>query len=142
MRGERIGIIGANGAGKTVLASVLAGALEPDGGRGLGGTIRGVGYYAQGHETEPPASDADRVRSEREPMYEEDAVSLLGTVPVPVRADAPAGRHAQRRRADAAAACLLMLGGANCLLLDEPTNHLDIAAWRSSSPRWTSSTAR
>ncbi|HSH32810.1 MAG TPA: ABC-F family ATP-binding cassette domain-containing protein, partial [Actinomycetota bacterium] len=53
-RGERIGIIGANGAGKSVLGTVLAGMREPDAGTRWAGPAVQIGYLAQGHETEPP----------------------------------------------------------------------------------------
>ncbi len=78
MRGERVGIIGSNGAGKSVLAKLLTGELEPTGGqRWIGPSIQ-LGYFAQGHETlDPDASPLEIVRAVKT-GYEEQAVALLG----------------------------------------------------------------
>jgi len=125
-RGERIGMIGANGAGKSVLGTVLAGLREPDEGTRWAGPSVQIGYLAQGHETEPPDRTPIQFVRDMKPMYEEDAVALLGRFLF---------RYDQMRQAVGTLSggertrlqlCLLMLSGANCLLLDEPTNHLDI----------------
>ncbi len=128
MRGERVGIIGSNGAGKSVLAKLLTGELEPtEGQRWIGPSIQ-LGYFAQGHETlDPDASPLEIVRGVKT-GYEEQAVALLGRylftyeqVRQPVRT--LSGGERSRLQL-----LLLMLSGANCLILDEPTNHLDIAS--------------
>ncbi|CAN5719347.1 ABC-F family ATP-binding cassette domain-containing protein [soil metagenome] len=125
-RGERIGVIGANGAGKSVLGTVLAGLREPDEGTRWAGPSVRIGYLAQGHETEPPDRTPIEFVRDMKPMYEEDAVALLGRFLF---------RYDQMRQAFGTLSggertrlqlCLLMLSGVNCLLLDEPTNHLDI----------------
>ncbi len=77
-RGERVGVIGANGAGKSVLGHVLAGSLEPTAGERWAGPSVAIGYLAQGHETEPPHLTPIEFVRNAKPMYEEDAVSLLG----------------------------------------------------------------
>jgi len=125
-RGERVGVIGPNGSGKTVLGRVLAGVAEPAmGERWAGPSIR-FGYLAQGHETEPAHPTPIEVVRAAKAMYEDEAVSLLGRFLF---------RYEQMRRPVGTLSggertrlqlCLLMLSGANCLLLDEPTNHLDI----------------
>ncbi|MFN8233808.1 MAG: ABC-F family ATP-binding cassette domain-containing protein [Actinomycetota bacterium] len=127
-RGERVGIIGANGAGKSVLGKLLSGELEPDEGRRWMGPSVQLGYLAQGHETEPPhLTPIEFVRGAK-PMYEEDAVALLGRFLFrydQMRQPVGSLSGGERTRLQL---CLLMLSGANCLLLDEPTNHLDIAS--------------
>ena len=126
MRGERIGVIGANGSGKSVLGSVLAGLREPTAGERWAGPSVAFGYLAQGHETEPPhLTPIEFVRGAK-PMYEDEAVSLLGRFLFrydQMRQPVGTLSGGERTRLQL---LLLMLGGANCLLLDEPTNHLDI----------------
>ena len=126
VRGERIGMIGANGAGKSVLGTVVAGLLAPDEGtRWVGPSVR-IGYLAQGHETEPPDRTPIEFVRDMKPMYEEDAVALLGRFLFrydQMRQPVGSLSGGERTRLQL---CLLMLSGANCLLLDEPTNHLDI----------------
>jgi ATP-binding cassette subfamily F protein 3 len=125
-RGERVGIVGANGAGKSVLGKLLSGELEPDEGRRWIGPSVQLGYLAQGHETEPPhLTPIEFVRGAKA-MYEEDAVALLGRFLFrydQMRQPVGTLSGGERTRLQL---CLLMLSGANCLLLDEPTNHLDI----------------
>jgi ATP-binding cassette, subfamily F, member 3 len=125
-RGERVGVIGANGAGKSVLGTVLAGLREPDAGTRWAGPAVEVGYLAQGHETEPPELTPIQFVRNASPMYEEDAVALLGRFLFrydQMRQPVGSLSGGERTRLQL---CLLMLSGANCLLLDEPTNHLDI----------------
>jgi ATP-binding cassette, subfamily F, member 3 len=125
-RGERVGVIGANGAGKSVLGSVLAGLREPDSGERWAGPAVEFGYLAQGHETEPPTMTPIEFVRDAKAMYEEDAVSLLGRFLFrydQMRQPVGTLSGGERTRLQL---CLLMLSGANCLLLDEPTNHLDI----------------
>ncbi len=125
-RGERVGIIGANGAGKSVLGRLLSGELEPDDGTRWIGPSVAIGYLAQGHETEPPhLTPIEFVRGAKA-MYEEEAVALLGRFLFrydQMRQPVGTLSGGERTRLQL---CLLMLSGANCLLLDEPTNHLDI----------------
>lgn len=127
-RGERVGIVGANGAGKTVLGRLLAGNLDPSWGEVWRGPSIDVGYYAQDSDTlDLSRTLVETVRGAR-PMYEEQAVAFLGRFLFGYRmawqrvGELSGGERSRLRLA------LLMLGGANCLVLDEPTNHLDIAS--------------
>jgi ATP-binding cassette subfamily F protein 3 len=125
-RGERVGVIGANGAGKSVLGSALAGLRDVDEGERWAGPSVRFGYLAQGHETEPPDRTPIEFVRETKPMYEDEAVSLLGRFLFrydQMRQPVGTLSGGERTRLQL---CLLMLSGANCLLLDEPTNHLDI----------------
>jgi ATP-binding cassette, subfamily F, member 3 len=126
-RGERVGVVGRNGAGKSVLAQVLAGVLPPtEGERWIGPSIK-VGYLAQDDEPPRDATPLGLVRDAK-PLYEDQAVRLLGRflfryeqVREPVEA-LSGGEHTRLRL------LLLMLEEPNCLILDEPTNHLDIGS--------------
>jgi ATP-binding cassette subfamily F protein 3 len=124
-RGERLGIVGANGAGKSVLAKLLAGVLSPTEGERWAGPSIDIGYLAQDDEPPPGSTPLGLVRDAR-PMYEGDAVKLLGRFLFryeQVREPVTSLSGGERTRLRL---LLLMLGEPNCLILDEPTNHLDI----------------
>jgi ATP-binding cassette subfamily F protein 3 len=128
VRGERVGIVGPIGAGKTVLARLLAGDLHPTAGERWAGPSISVEYVSQA-ATELPGdrTPIDVVRAAR-PLSEGEAVSLLvrflfdyEQLRRPI-ASMSGGERTRLR------CCLVMLSAANCLILDEPTNHLDIPA--------------
>ena len=126
LRGERVGVVGENGAGKSVLLRVLAGELEPaDGERKAGPSIR-FGYLAQNRRPlDPQATPLELVRRAA-PISEGEAVSrlmkfLFSYEQVRRPLETLSGGEWTRLQL-----LLLMLEGVNCLLLDEPTNHLDI----------------
>jgi ATP-binding cassette, subfamily F, member 3 len=125
-RGERVGIVGANGAGKSVLCKLLTGEYVPiEGERWVGPSIDS-GYFAQGHETlDLAATPLDLVRGAR-PYYENQAVALLGKFLFSYQQVRQPVRTLSGGERSRLALLLLMLGNANCLVLDEPTNHLDI----------------
>lgn len=126
--GERVGLIGANGAGKSVLLRLILGKEDPTLGEIKIGPSVKIGYYAQEHETlDFNQTVIDTVRLAGN-MSEGRAVSLLtrylftykqGTQ----RVGSLSGGERSRLQL-----ALLVLSGANFLLLDEPTNNLDIAS--------------
>ena len=126
LRGERVGIVGDNGAGKSVLLRTLAGELEPAGGERKAGPSIRFGHLAQDRRpTDPRATPLELVRRTA-PISEGEAVSrlmkfLFGYEQVRRPLETLSGGEWTRLQL-----LLLMLQGANCLLLDEPTNHLDI----------------
>jgi ATP-binding cassette subfamily F protein 3 len=124
-RGERLGIVGPNGVGKSVLAKLLAGILPPTEGERWAGPSIDIGYLAQNDEPPPGASPLGLVRDTK-PMYEGEAVKLLGRFLFryeQVREPVTSLSGGERTRLQL---LLIMLGEPNCLILDEPTNHLDI----------------
>jgi ATP-binding cassette subfamily F protein 3 len=133
MSGERVGIVGQNGAGKSVLLRLIGGMLPPDPssnrGRGeplwVGPSIQ-FGYYAQEHETlDMNQTPIEALRAVR-PMYEGEAVAKLARFLIPyAAANQPIAKLSGGEKSRVQFA-RLMLSGANCLLLDEPTNNLDI----------------
>ena len=126
MHGERVGVVGLNGAGKSVMLKTMVGEIPPTEGEvWVGPSIR-VGYLAQDQDTlDPDATPLSTLRASF-PGTEEQAVSrLMGflfdyeQVRRPIRTLS----GGERTRLQL---LLLMLSGANLLVLDEPTNHLDI----------------
>ncbi|MCC6499891.1 MAG: ABC-F family ATP-binding cassette domain-containing protein [Anaerolineales bacterium] len=126
--GERVGLIGANGAGKSVLLRLILEKESPTSGEiKLGPSVK-VGYYAQEHETldfDQTVMDAVRLSGN---MSEGRAVSFLTRYLFTYRqATQRVGSLSGGERSRLQLA-LLVLSGANFLLLDEPTNNLDIAS--------------
>ena len=126
--GERVGLIGANGAGKSVLLRLILGKEQPtDGEIKIGPSVK-VGYYAQEHETldfNQTLLDAVRLGGN---MSESNAVSfLIRYLFTYQQATQRIGSLSGGERSRLQLA-LLVLSGANFLLLDEPTNNLDIAS--------------
>ncbi len=126
--GERVGLIGANGAGKSVLLRLIMGQEAADAGTVKIGPSVTLGYYAQEHETldltQTPLGIVRRARA----ISEQGAVAFLNRylfsyqqVAQPV-CELSGGERSRLQLA------LLVLSGANFLLLDEPTNNLDIAS--------------
>ncbi|MDQ6906867.1 MAG: ATP-binding cassette domain-containing protein [Chloroflexota bacterium] len=127
-RGERVGVVGRNGAGKSVLVQMLLGRDTPTEGEvWIGPSIR-LGHYAQQHDVLDPAEmPLDCIRVVK-PMTAETAMGILGRFLFTYRqATEPIGNLSGGEKSRLQLA-RLMTGGANCLLLDEPTNHLDIAS--------------
>ncbi len=125
-RGERIGLVGANGAGKSVLMKALLGAAPlTEGERKIGPSVT-PGYFAQGEETLDLSKTPMEIVRELKPGYENQAMAQLGRFLFTYdQARQPASKLSGGERSRLQL-LLLMLGGANLLALDEPTNHLDI----------------
>jgi ATP-binding cassette subfamily F protein 3 len=126
MHGERLGIVGENGAGKSVLVKTLVGAIAPSEGDVWTGPSIRVGYLAQDQDTLDPRSTPLGTLRAAYPGTEEQAVSRLMAFLFDyeqVRRPIATLSGGERTRLQL---LLLMLSGANLLVLDEPTNHLDI----------------
>ncbi|MBI4259072.1 MAG: ABC-F family ATP-binding cassette domain-containing protein [Actinobacteria bacterium] len=125
-RGERVGVVGPNGSGKTVLGKLIAGLLEPVAGEVWVGPSIHLGHLAQDHDDrDADLTPIELVRATRA-MYEDDAVSHLARFLFrydQMRQPIGTLSGGERTRLQLLS---MMLAGANCLVLDEPTNHLDI----------------
>ena len=124
--GERVGLLGGNGAGKSVLFRCVLGWEFPTGGViKVGPSVR-IGYYAQEHETlDPNRTLIEEIRQVK-PMYEQQAVSLLGRFLFPYQMARQQVRDLSGGERSRLQLAKLMLSDANFLLLDEPTNNLDL----------------
>lgn len=128
--GDRIGVVGRNGDGKSTLLSLLSGGVQPDRGRVIRTNGVTVGILGQSDNLRNSDTVGDSIVGDT-PEYEWAAdartratiAGIAGDIPW----DAQIGRLSggQRRRVDLAR---LLVGDWDVLMLDEPTNHLDIRA--------------
>jgi len=126
--GERVGLIGANGAGKSVLLRLILGAEIPDKGEiKIGPSIK-VGYYAQEHETLDLNKTLIETVRRAGAMSESNAVAFLLRYLFTYKQASEKIRTLSGGERSRLQLALLVLSGANFLLLDEPTNNLDIAS--------------
>ena len=128
--GDRIGIVGRNGDGKTTLLEVMSGIEQPDSGRVSQQRGLLIGYLHQGDELVDSHTVREAVlggRSDHEwaadAMLREIVTELLAGVELD---RAVLGLSGGERRRCALAA--LLLGDHELIVLDEPTNHLDVEA--------------
>ncbi len=131
LRQDRVGIIGANGCGKTTLLRLLLGELTPQQGRVRLGTNLEVAYFDQRREQlEPEKSVFDNVAGGN------DTVTLNGTSQHVIGylqkfLFTPERARTKVKSLSGGERCRLLLArlftqAANVLVLDEPTNDLDI----------------
>ena len=130
-RGDRLGIVGPNGTGKTTLLRIIMGEERPDYGETRIGEGVKLGYHDQ-HlaELNPENSIMEEMRSIDSKLKDEELRSFLGgflfsreDAFVSIK-DLSGGEQARVLLAK------LMLAKVNFLILDEPTNHLDIPSRR------------
>jgi ATP-binding cassette subfamily F protein 3 len=124
--GERVGLLGPNAAGKSVLLRCILGQQEPTGGEVKIGPSVQIGYYAQEHETLNPNKTLIKEIRQIKPMYEEQAVRFLGRFLFPYEMVRKRVRDLSGGEQSRLQLARLMLSNANFLLLDEPTNNLDL----------------
>ncbi len=126
--GERVGLIGANGAGKSVLLRMILGNEVPDTGEIKIGPSISIGHYAQEHETlDFNQTVVDAVRYAGEMSEGRATAFLLHYLFTYKQVSQKIGELSGGERSRLQLA-LVVLSGANFLLLDEPTNNLDIAS--------------
>jgi ATP-binding cassette subfamily F protein 3 len=127
-RGERVGLVGPNGTGKSVLFRHILGELAPDSGElKLGPSVR-TGYYAQRHETLDPERTLIDTIAYTANWPENRAVALLGRFLFTYEQARGRGKNLSGGERSRLQMALMMISGANLLLLGEPTNNLDIAS--------------
>ena len=126
-RGDKVGIIGINGTGKSTFLKVLAGTIEPDGGKLSRDPNVQVSVLSQNPEMDDNATVLEQVFAQfpkefRELMDYEAKIMLsnFGINDYEQKIGTLSG--GQRKRVALAAA---LIHPADVLILDEPTNHLD-----------------
>jgi ATP-binding cassette subfamily F protein 3 len=140
LAGQRIGILGANGQGKSTLVKTIAHALKPIAGEISEGKGLNIGYFAQ--------QELDVLRPLDTPM--EHMIRLARDTPAHLRAPGQSGTEQSLRtflgtfnfsgdtvhqavstmsggEKARLVLCMIVWQRPNLLLLDEPTNHLDLA---------------
>ncbi|MBK1779722.1 ATP-binding cassette domain-containing protein [Advenella sp. WQ 585] len=140
LAGQRIGILGANGQGKSTLVKTIAGALQPVAGEIITGKGLNIGYFSQ--------QELDVLRPADNPL--EHMIRLVKETPANVRPSAMECREQGLRNflgtfnfsgdmvnqsvgsmsggeKARLVLCMIVWQRPNLLLLDEPTNHLDLA---------------
>jgi len=130
-RGERVGIIGENGVGKSTFLKILAGVIDKDSGSVKPGHEVTVGYFAQDHkeildrDNDTPLSWLDRKTGDRGITFTRGQLGrvLFSGDDVKKPVSTLSGGEAARL-----VFAGLAVDAPNVLLLDEPTNHLDIEA--------------
>ena len=131
LRGDRIGIVGNNGVGKTTLLRILLGDLSPDGGTVRRGTQLSVGYFDQTREgLRWDQSIAFNVAEGRDTVtvggVDRHIYSYLqGFLFTPERARTEI-RHLSGGEVNRVLLAKLFTKPHNLLVLDEPTNDLDL----------------
>ena len=128
VKGEKVGLIGKNGVGKSTLLKLIVGDLKFDSGEMKIGSRVKIGYLSQGHEElNVNATPIEELINEFGLTIERARAELarldLGAQIVEKPIFELSGGEKTR-----VALSKLILTGANFLLLDEPTNHLDLPA--------------
>jgi ATP-binding cassette subfamily F protein 3 len=138
--GQRIGILGANGQGKSTVVKTIARALQPLAGQVTEGKGLNIGYFAQQEldVLRPPDTPLEHMirlvkectaegRLQGQATREQDLRSFLGSFnftgdQVKQAVGSMSGGEKARL-----VLCMIVWQRPNLLLLDEPTNHLDLA---------------
>jgi ATPase subunit of ABC transporter with duplicated ATPase domains len=132
IRGDKIGVIGNNGRGKSTLLKLLAGVIVSDMGRLELGHQVSIGYFPQNHaeviDKKSSMTAFEWLKKRREGVYDQDIRSILGKM---LFSGDDAFKPISHLSGGETARLIiggLMLCNYNTLILDEPNNHLDLEA--------------
>jgi len=132
VRGDKIGVIGNNGRGKTTLLKMLANALQPDQGKIELGHQALISYFPQNHadtvEKVPGTTAFDWLKERRPGIYDQDIRSVMGKM---LFGGDDAFKSVTALSGGETARLILagmLLSDHNVLILDEPNGHLDLEA--------------
>lgn len=131
-KGDKIGIIGNNGRGKSTLVKMLAGKLQPDSGKVETGHNVLINYFPQNHievvDKSKKLTAFDWLKEQKPSSYDQDVRSAMGKMLFSgddAFKEVPSLSGGETARLIMA---LMMLNDHNVLILDEPNNHLDLEA--------------
>jgi ATP-binding cassette subfamily F protein 3 len=129
LNGERLGITGPNGTGKTTLVELALGRIEPSAGSIHVGKSLRIGYLDQhGDVLDPSRTVLDEAWSANPELVPEQVRNRLGTFLLSgddvykLCSELSGGQRSRLML------CKLVISAPDVLILDEPTNHLDIAS--------------
>lgn len=132
-KGDRIGIVGKNGMGKSTLLGMINGEIKPDIGKVVKGETIRIGYYKQdGLVFDPEQKVIENVREVAEFIKMGDGREISASAFLTLFLFPPATQYAQISKLSGGEKRRLQLlkvliENPNFLILDEPTNDLDIA---------------
>ncbi|MEM1283328.1 MAG: ATP-binding cassette domain-containing protein [Chlamydiota bacterium] len=131
-RGDRIGVIGNNGRGKSTLLKMLAGALAPDEGDIEEGHQVSLCYFAQNHseviDKQPGVNGFDWLKERKPDSYDQDIRGVMGKM---LFGGDDAFKAVDKLSGGETARLIIanmMLQDHNVVIMDEPNNHLDLEA--------------
>lgn len=129
LRGEKWGVLGPNGCGKTTLLRCLLGECKADNGGIVTGTGIQVGYFDQKLDClSPEELVVDAVRPEHKEFVEQQRRDLLARFGIQGDMVFQRVRELSGGERNRVALARLAAADANLLIFDEPTNHLDLWA--------------
>lgn len=131
-RGDKIGVIGNNGRGKTTLLKLLAGAIEADHGKVELGHQAEICYFPQNHSDilikQEGVNAFDWLKQKKPDAYDQDIRSVMGKV---LFGGDDAFKKIKTLSGGETARLIIaamMLTNHNVVIMDEPNNHLDLEA--------------
>ncbi|TDG37435.1 ABC transporter ATP-binding protein [Pedobacter changchengzhani] len=131
-KGDRIGLAGKNGTGKSTLLNIITSQLKPDGGKVDTGDTTVFGYYKQGGLTfDPKERVIDIVKSDAEYIKMADGSVITASALLTLFLFPPKKQHGMVEKLSGGEKKRLnlmkvLMQNPNFLILDEPTNDLDI----------------
>jgi ATP-binding cassette subfamily F protein 3 len=128
-RGQKLGIVGLNGTGKSTLLKAIAGEIPFITGRARLGSQVKLGYFDQHHRNLDPRNTVfQQIHAVNPQAVKQDVLGFLAKFQFRGDdVDKPVTALSGGERARLSVATLIRQG-VNLLLLDEPTNHMDIAS--------------
>jgi ATPase subunit of ABC transporter with duplicated ATPase domains len=131
-KGDKIGVIGNNGRGKTTLLKMLAQVVKQDAGKiELGHQVQ-IGYFPQNHgeiiDKRSSMTAFDWLKKRKEGVYDQDIRGVLGKMLFGGDDAFKPISHLSGGETARLIIAGMMLCNYNLLILDEPNNHLDLEA--------------